>query len=167
MIFYHVDRTDTLKNLKTIELIHPHVLPAELNETLLELFPGGLSFHGDQYAIESFKDFHKETSTEQIFELYRRMYFPDKPSRFQSFFAFTSLEDAINFALKYPFFKIYEVSIDHDNYHIGDMNLVKGETIIQCHKLALDYWSGRLSNEPLKEALLIPPIHIDRLLILS
>lgn len=167
MIFYHVDRADTLKNLKTIELIHPHVLPAELNETLLELFPDGLSFHGDQYAIESFEGQQASTSAEQIFELYRRMYFPDKPSRFQSFFAFTSLEDAINFALKYPFFKIYEVSIDHDNYHIGDMNLVKGETIIQCHKLALDYWSERLSNEPLKEALLIPPIHIDRLLILS
>ena len=167
MIFYHVDRTDTIKNLKTIELIHPHVLPAELNETLLELFPGGLSKHGNQYAIESFKGFHTETSTEQIFELYRQMYFPDKPSRFQSFFAFTSLEDAKNFALKYPFFKIYEVSIDHENYHIGDMNLVKGETIIQCHKYVLDYWSGRLSNEPLKEALLIPPIHIDSLLILS
>lgn len=161
MIFYHVDRTDTIKNLKTIELIHPHVLPAELNETLLELFPDGLSEHGNHYAIQSFKRFHTETSTEQIFELYRQMYFPDKPSRFQSFFAFTSLEDATNFASKQRFFKIYKVSIDHDNYHIGDMNLVKGETIIQCHKFALDYWSGRLSDNPIKEVLLVPPIRID------
>lgn len=160
MIFYHVDRTDTIKNLKTIELIHPH-LPEVMNEALLELFPDGISNHGVNYAIQSFEGQHTSTSTEQIFELYRRMYFPDKPSRFQSFFAFTSLEDAINFTLDYPLAKIYKVSIDHDNYHIGDMNLVKGETIIQCHKFALDYWSGRLSNEPLKEVLLVPPIRID------
>lgn len=160
MIFYHVDRTDTLKNLKTIELIKPNV-PEEFKETLLELFPDGLSRHGYHYALQSFEGQHISTSIEQIFELYRRMYFPDKPSRFQSFFAFTSLEDAINFTLDYPLAKIYEVSIDHDNYHIGDMNLVKGETIIQCHKYVLDYWSGRLSDNPIKEVLLVPPIRID------
>lgn len=165
MIFYHVDRTDTLKNLKTIELIKPNV-PEEFKETLLELFPNGLSYHGVHYALQSSEEQHISTSIEQIFELYRQMYFPDKPSRFQSFFAFTSLEDAINFTLDYPLAKIYKVSIDHDNYHIGDMNLVKGETIIQCHKFALDYWSGRLSNEPLKEVLLVPPIRIDGQLIL-
>lgn len=137
-----------------------------LNKALFELFPDGISYHGVHYALQSYKWQHTSTSAEQIFELYRQLYFPNKPSRFQSFFAFTSLEDAINFTLDYPLAKIYEVSIDHENYHIGDMNLVKGETIIQCHKFALDYWSGRLSDNPLKEVLLIPPIHIDGQLIL-
>lgn len=156
MIFYHADRLGSIKNLKTIELIKPHV-PEELRETLLELFPDGISNHGYHYALQSFEGQHTSTSAEQIFELYRQMYFPDKPSRFQSFFAFTSLEDAIKFA---PYSNIYEVRSDNENYHIGDMNLVKGETIIQCHKFALDYWSGRLSDNPLKEVLLVPPIHI-------
>lgn len=156
MIFYHVDRTDTIKNLKTIELIKP-IVPEEFKETLLELFPNGLSYHGVHYALQSSEEQHISTSIEQIFELYRQMYFPDKPSRFQSFFAFTSLEDAIKFA---PYSSIYEVKSDNDNYHIGDMNLIKGETIIQCHKFALDYWSGHFTAKPIKEVLLIPPIHI-------
>lgn len=159
MIFYHVDRANSIKKLKTINLFKPS-LPEMLNKALFELFPDGISNHGYHYALQSFKWQHASTSAEQIFELYRQLYFPNKPSRFQSFFAFTSLEDAINFTLDYPLAKIYEVSIDHENYHIGDMNLVKGETIIQCHKFALDYWSGRLSDNPLKEVLLIPPIHI-------
>lgn len=156
MIFYHADRLGAIKNLKTIELIKPH-LPEVMNEALLELFPDGISNHGVNYAIQSFEGQHTSTSAEQIFELYRQMYFPDKPSRFQSFFAFTSLEDAIKFA---PYSSIYEVKSDNDNYHIGDMNLIKGETIIQCHKFALDYWSGHFTAEPIKEVLLIPPIHI-------
>lgn len=157
MIFYHVDRANSIKKLKTINLFKPS-LPDMLNKALLELFPDGISNHGYHYAIQSFEGQHTSTSAEQIFELYRQLYFPNKPSRFQSFFAFTSIEDAMKFA---PYSNIYEVKSDNDNYHIGDMNLVKGETIIQCHKFALDYWSGHLSNEPLKEVLLVPPIRID------
>lgn len=167
MNFYHVDRNGTLAANQTIELIKPNIEPPDMMKTLNELYPNGLSYHGLRYAITSYKGLHTDTSTEQIFELYRQMYFPYMPSRFQSFFCFNNLQDALNFSKLSPKSIIYKAEIEHNNYHIGDMNLLKGETILQCHKNALDYWNGKLNTNSIIEVLIVPPIHISGPLILS
>lgn len=167
MNFYHVDRNGTLLPNQTIELIKPYIDQPDIMKTLSELYPDGLSYHGLRYAITSFKGLHTDTSTEQIFELYRQMHFPHLPSRFQSFFCFNSLQNAIEFSKLNGKSTIYKVEVDHKNYHIGDMKLLKGDTILQCHKNALDYWSSKLDKNSIVEVLILPPIHISDLIIPS
>lgn len=164
MLCYHVDRTGNLKPYQTINLFKPNIDPAIFEQTLSELYPEGISEHGSHYLIQSYDGFQRDTSTEQIFELYRKMYFPDKPTRFQSFFAFPKLEQAKQFYSQFskfiPSTQIFKVSVEEQKYHIGDMNLLRGDTILQCHQNAIDYWSGKICPSSVLEILIVPPIKI-------
>lgn len=165
MILYHVDRTNSFKEGQEVTLTKD--FPGYLNSfrsTILKLYPDGLSNHGLRYSTYPF---NSNYPIETAFELNRKLYFPDKISRFQSFFCFQTLAEAKNFAKNYPDetsdYKIYEVEVDHDNYFIGDMSLVRSSTVITSYIDSHDYWSGNKSCHPIFEVLVKPPLKIHRM----
>lgn len=167
MILYHVDRSNLLKEGQVVTLTKD--FPEHLNSfksNILELYPDGLSYHGLTYAIIPFGDTDPRSSQEieTVFEFYRQIYFADKISRFQSFFCFQTLTEAKKFAKtnseENHDYKIYEVEVDHDNYFIGDMNLLRGNTVINSYMYSHDYWSGGHSCNPIYEVLVKPPLKI-------
>jgi hypothetical protein len=74
-------------------------------------FPSGLSSHGKTWLLDSNSEPHTRLR-EMVFEFVRRSSFPGKPSRFQSVFAFNTLDDAKAFCNFYaaPGSAIWEVT---------------------------------------------------------
>lgn len=164
MIGYHVDRSKKLYVGQTIELFEITISNSDVTKNLDNLYKGYLSNHGEVYAINNYNISDSSHTTEQIFELIRMKDYPHKLSRFQSFFAFQSLDDAICFSEnKYP---IFEVECNHNNFHIGDMNLIKGNTILQSYTFAHQYWDNYKNISSTMEILIKPPVKILRRIIL-
>ena len=116
-MFYSVDRSGLYQTGGTLDLWQqdkvlgrpfwrlPDWFEADdLRTHVAELFPDGLSQHGWQYMVER-HDFIRPTNSdalfvnhnmvvELVFEYVRRAVFPSRGSRFQSFFAWESLEMA-------------------------------------------------------------------------
>ena len=116
-MFYSVDRSGLYQTGGTLDLWQqdprlgrpfwrlPDWFEADdLRAHVAELFPDGLSLHGWQYMVER-HDFIRPTNSdalfvnhnmvvELVFEYVRRAVFPSRCSRFQSFFAWESLEMA-------------------------------------------------------------------------
>lgn len=155
MIAYHVDRRRSLVENKTIQLFNVHINDPSVQKAVDLFFQEGLSAHGKLYAFQNCPN----SSIEQIYELIRQKDFPDKISRFQSFYAFQNLSDAIHFSK--GSFPIYTVSFSHKNYHIGDMNMLKGETFLTAYSYARRYWSGELQENSIPEILIKPPLKIE------
>lgn len=168
MIFYHVDRSNTLQVGQNVQMSNLPMPTQALVKTLEELYPEGLSHHGISYLVDPDTRMYINTNIEHIFELYRQLYFPDKPSRFQSFFCFVALEQAIKFynqnSCWYNEAKILKIDTGDSKIHIGDMDLLKGDTILQCHDNAMRYWSGDLTPTSTQEALVVPPVKVVDLL---
>lgn len=164
MILYHVDRMSTLQDDQTIQLIKPPLPSWKLEKTLNELYPDGITQHGCRYLLQSLKGLHTSNCIEQIFELYRQLYFPDKPSRFQSFFCFVKCEQANDFYAehrrRFDEAKILKIDTGDAKHHIGDMRLLTGETILQCHENAMNYWKGTLTPDSIQEVLVVPPVKV-------
>jgi hypothetical protein len=125
-IFYHVDRKNHLVAGQVLNLIHPTIQhPPEipdLTEFGREMFPDGVSRHGDQYFYSASKTDQKEPIIEVLLEYYRRAYFPDKPSRFQSWFGVESLDAACCFQTKFCQGEGVVWHVETDNYFKADMN---------------------------------------------
>ena len=168
MILYHVDRLNTIQVGQNIQMSYPLMSTQVLAKTLDELYPEGLSHHGNSYLVDPDKRMYINTNIEHIFELYRQLYFPDKPSRFQSFFCFVAPEQAIKFYNQnfcwHNEAKILKIDTGDSKIHIGDMDLLKGDTILQCHDNAMRYWSGDLTPTSTQEALVVPPAKVVDLL---
>ena len=165
MIFYHIDRTNSLEVGQVVTLIKDfHEYPNSYKNVILKLYPEGLSRHGFVYSTIHLGENNEDQQKETAFELNRQLYFPDKISRFQAFFCFQTIEYASKFARDYckrwPEYKVYEVEVDHDNYFVGDMNLVLGSTVITSYIDSHDYWSGGHSSNPIFEVLVKPPLKI-------
>ncbi|NLY20704.1 MAG: hypothetical protein GXZ08_05435 [Tissierellia bacterium] len=173
---YHVDRANTLKLDDTISLTDYETILSIVKQdamapALKMLYPDGLSNHGMQYALCGKMDFNSHL-IEQIFELLRLKYFPNKVSRFQSIFAFSNYEDARVFCdseLKKADescttpdskFSIYKIEWSHDNFQEHDMKLLSGTTVINSYQNALSYWEGTISQNSVIEILVKPPIKI-------
>src|SRR5262249_26074492 len=116
-IFYSVDRSGLYQTGGTLDLWQqdrvrerpfwrlPDWFEADdLRTHVAELFPDGLSLHGWQFMVER-HDFIRPTNSdalfvthnmvvELVFEYVRRAVFPSRGSRFQSFFAWESLQMA-------------------------------------------------------------------------
>lgn len=168
MILYHVDRSNSLRVGQSVQMSYPPTPTQALAKTLEELYPDGLSHHGISYLVDPDKRMYINTNIEQMFELYRQLYFPDKPSRFQSFFCFVAPEQAIKFynqnSCWYNEAKILKIDTGDSKIHIGDMDLLKGDTILQCHDNAMRYWSGDLTPASTQEALVALPVKVVDLL---
>lgn len=133
MILYHVDRGNLLQPNTTLELDSDFTnFDPELREYLVANFPEGVSEHGKRYISEFYpcdyegglnKAFIETSSyiTESTLELLRKAYFPDHPSRFQSLFAFDSLDKIWDDFKKYP---IYEIEVDEDAYKVYDASFL-------------------------------------------
>ncbi len=170
MILYHVDRLNTLQVGQYVQMSNLPMPTQALAKTLEELYPDGISRHGFSYLVDPDKYMYINTNIEQMFELYRQLYFPDKPSRFQSFFCFVTPDQAIEFynlnSCKHSEAKILKIDTGDSKIHIGDMNLLKGNTILQSHDNAMRYWSGDLTPTSIQEALVALPVKVVDLLTL-
>lgn len=140
-------------------------------------FPQGLSKHGQRYlinwpvltnAVFAVDDGTFESATyyvttlEIVFELVRRLEFPNQLSRFQSMFACRTEADLRRFATQTGSQgTIYE--IETDRFQVHDMALLRlGNAISHAWRNASNYWCGTASDTPLWECLIELPVNIGR-----
>ena len=153
-------RFDTaVKDLSALTNYH------EIEDYLSLNYPEGLSRHGFKYLLE--KNNHQDgpidndTAMEMLFEMVRMLKFPQKNSRFNSFFGFESLEGAQDFRKKSgrPNDPIYKIECQH--YFRMDMNWLKlGASPLKGLMFAQNYWKGVASEDPHWECLIKFPIQI-------
>jgi hypothetical protein len=172
---YHVDRKQTLVSGQVLELTRFNDIlltgrgvtdPTLLQRHVDDMFPQGVSRHGDQYFLG-----HQSLATvaspsiELTFEYVRRAYFPDKPSRFVSWFAADSLDGAR--AIRTRYFqgvgRIWHVT--GGTAFRADMQLLhlRG-SILQISQNAHTYWSGAGGQNPQWEYLLTAPVTVLELI---
>lgn len=137
----------------------------DLRSHLQALFPDGLSPHGWQYLVNR-HDFirvdgsqtafvNHEMAVELVFEYVRRAAFQRAQSRFQSFFAWESLEQALGFRQGDQ--PIYRLESDHVMY-ADQCWLTLGVQNVAASFSAHNYWRGVPTNQPRWEAVLAPPV---------
>lgn len=164
--YFTVDRRMSLKKSQPIDLIkYDDVKPQELQEHVDQLFPQGVTSHGELYLLRG-TTMAKGVSPiiELMFEYVRRSQFPSCPSRFQSLFAFGTLKDAERFKKEYgsPNSLIWEV--EADKAFKADMKLLTlaGSLLVLSYN-AHRYWNGVPSGDkPCWEFLLVPPVKVIR-----
>ena len=134
--------------------------PPELQIHVDEIFPDGVSKHGDQYFLNNNQlATIASPSIEIIYEYVRRASHLDKPSRFQSFFACGSELEALNFRQQYGKETDSIWLVEAEEYFMADMNLLKiNHSILVISYFANKYWKGEHNDNPFWEILLKPPI---------
>lgn len=150
--------------------VHGVFNKSDLIARIQALYPEGLSRHGIQYLIEYFLIIQdsqtgqslrlcpSEPVIEAIFEQVRKEEFSHCPSRMQSMFAWTNLNDAYEFKSSEED-TIYQ--IESDKAFIADMNLLYlGGSILGAYEYARRYWAGETSNAPKLEAIIPLPVTI-------
>jgi hypothetical protein len=177
-LFYHLDRKGTLSPGSVVTLRPPNYsslstacISIDLS-FLPSLYPNGLSHHGQYYLIyvgqhtrqqmlQSGEHLAKLSSVlEMYWELVRRAECPDKPSRFESFFAFKTPNEARAFGGRTG--SVYEV--DANVWEEFDLNLLKQPTSLALRWTQIrQYWNHGASPNPLWECLVKPPVKILRL----
>lgn len=163
MIAYHIDRARTLRTGETIELIKPTSGIPFIDDVMENRFPDGLSRFGMRYYANQGAALLDENGQlnsielpninsyliDNVFELERRISFPQMPSRMQCIFASESLEEAMDWHKQLPKngdAPIWEIEIKHDDYKRLDSNWLKGEvnkmSFLAMTYYANGYWSG-------------------------
>jgi hypothetical protein len=185
--FYHVARVDISQhqefNLRSIDSFPGDItlLPIWTREdfinTLKHYYADGISEHGARYLYNPFypikdpahNDYYPVTPMiENIFELIRKLKFPEQRSRFQSIFACLTLEDAKNIIVKTfnGMGAIFEVECDE--YVLKDMNLLfLGNSYVGSLIYAEKYWRGDRTDNPFLEVLMSPPVKIKNVITLK
>lgn len=144
--FYTVDRANRLNEGDVISLQHhDDVAPDFLQNHVDKMFSEGFSFHGEQYLLKNDSRGNiSSPSIELLFEHVRQAHFPSITSRFQSFFACESYEEAIKFRNEFgsDSNKFYEVFTENEHFK-GNMNLLNNnQTSLLCSYLSHQYWEG-------------------------
>jgi hypothetical protein len=167
-VFYAVDRERKLSHGKVLCLEkHNDITPVELQKHVHELFPEGVSIHGDKYFLNNASLGNvTEPAIELMFEYVRKAHFPFITSRFQSFFACENLDEARAFKKRFndSTLPIYEICSD-SSYFKANMNLLRnGDSILVGSFFAQEYWSGRSGPDatPFWEVLLSLPITVGQ-----
>jgi hypothetical protein len=166
-VFYTVDRVGNLSDGLEISLTkHEDIRPPELSLHVNKLYPDGVSAHGERYLLQSESRGNiASPAIELLFEYVRQSYFPDKPSRFQSFYACASVAEAQEFKRLYGSANnsIWEVKTDN-NYFSGNMRLLdNNQTSLVCSYISHEYWNGNKGPKELhgiQELLLELPVTI-------
>jgi hypothetical protein len=170
MYFYHIDRCNALELGKTYNLLHIPNLDSATDKMVNELFPEGVSWWGDGKLLcdESLLIINnvvqKDTVIDLIFELVRKAYFPEKPSRYQSLFAFATLSDAKNLinTLNWPAdSKIWKIKADL-HYKVNMNLLTLDGRPVDIYRNAFAYWNGEPGDDanPFWELLVPYPITV-------
>lgn len=172
-IFYTLDRVGTLSAGANIQLQDAICHINGLHEHRTERFWQKVSRHGNGYFFNPHINLVKAPENlsvfiEMLLEERRKACFPDKPSRFQSLFACTTIRETTWFKglskcpLSTP---IYEVFTSAD-CHKADMNLLNVECspLEFSHRIEL-YWKGETKElypgyEPFWEVLVPLPAMI-------
>lgn len=161
--FYSLDRLGTLSEDLEIRLTrYNDINPAELQQHVDLLFPDGLSRQEEQYFLKNNSSPRfSAPAIEMLFEYVRRACFPDRPSRFQSMFAFEFLNEAIEIKARYGNDQGTIWQIESNEYFKADMGLlIFGNTILVHSYLAHNYWKGKAGQNPIWEVLIINPIRV-------
>jgi len=168
--FFHVDRLMKLHEGEIITLTkYDDIKPEELQMHVNFLFPDGISCHGKKYIWSENKYLNNCTMVnsseliEYLFEYVRKSYYPQRPSRFKSIFAFDNFEEAKNFRNGYnnSIGNIWEV--EANNFFKADMNLLRlGNSLLEADYNANLYWKGETIENPVWEYLLVPPVKVIR-----
>jgi hypothetical protein len=178
--FYHVSRSCILSGQILLSMDYSglmveketkHFCNTEINKVVEKYFPDGISNHGNHYLSEKIRYWHDYESNdrflpctltiEMVFELVRRSGYPHLPSRFQSLFAFETLQEAQKFQTEYSKSESKIYLIEADNYSKHDMSLLTiGFNSIIGITLGEKYWNGGQSEHPVWEVLLKLPVTI-------
>lgn len=164
-VLYTVDRLGTLTPNQVCRLIrYDDIKPEVLNTHVTDMFPDGVSQHGNAYFLGSEqKALIASPALELTFEYVRRALYPDRPSRFQSMFAVDSLESAKSFMKKYPNDNSSIWEVEAETIFRANMNMLyAGDSILVTSYLANVYWAGESGpdNSPFWEYLLKCPVTI-------
>lgn len=172
MIAYHMNRDHTLKEGQLIEL---YKIDNNTNFLTNIMFQDGLSHHGLHYVDESIQNLYGNQPSfyvlEYELELIRRAYFPQFPSRFQSFFAIDDIKKIQEWTDIFgDISDIWKIEFDETNYIIRDSNLLyvpfqdRNGCQTFCQNNAFyygyNYWKGSISDNPRLEILVKPPIRV-------
>jgi len=165
--FFTVDRSGALASGMEIAIRrHTDINPPFLQKHVDAMFPDGVSKHGDLYFLNNESRANVTgPAIELLFEYVRRAHFPDKPSRFASFFAVDSLPAAIEFNAKYGGGAAAIWEVEANAHFRGDMTLLtSGQSNLFYSYFAHLYWSGEAGPEkPFWEILLACPVKVLQL----
>ncbi|PLR84671.1 hypothetical protein CVD25_01150 [Bacillus canaveralius] len=162
--FYHLDRRGAIQEGQTLSLRSYSINSPirAIKDHAQSLFIDGVTPHGNMYINSRGIP---DNYSEWFFEYVRRCNFNDRPSRFQSFFSFLSLEELQRFKQKLNINKGTIYVVECQNYFKADMNLLgMPDSPLTMSWLANTYWSGESIKEPkiepLWECLLTGPVKI-------
>lgn len=174
MEYYSVDRRGVYIEGKQI-ILEPNIDPkgnfvvAHINER----YPNGFSKHGIQYFRDPSSDqsdgFRRSGFIELLLEATRKAHYPDKPSRYQSMFAWGTLDEALQFRAQKPEDPIYKITA-MGQVHRGDMTLLNISDSFACidHRMHL-YWQSEtlhhVGYETVWELVLELPVKIGEKII--
>lgn len=170
---FHVDRHGRLAPGLELGLASPApirpdgTLDLAAMAHLDQAFPGGLTRFGREYLIERlFLTGTDDTGqeTDLIFELVRRLDFPDRPSRYTSIFASATVPEATGFREGHCGGQgtIWEVESGDEWFRADHELLDLSETPLDVWMRARRYWRGEASDAPRWELLLRPPVRAIR-----
>lgn len=168
MIVYHVDRKSQLSVNQIINLQSDITL-----DNIFDIYNNTFSEHGLNY-INQYSD---SSVWELCLEFIRLNYFPNYPSRLQSFFCIKTLEEALfwkGFFSSQTNSKINICKIEANTIHEFDVRWITNPpsipindnfpfnngsiaTILQC---SYKYWNQELTDNPLKELLVELPVKV-------
>jgi hypothetical protein len=162
-VFYTVDSQGRLyKGLKIALVKYRDVRPTELQVHIDAMFPEGVTSHGELYFLRNAS--HPRLASPQIelvFEYVRRAMYPHRPSRLQSFFAFESLTQAVEFRRRFRNDQGVVWMVEADKFFQADMHLLTtGTSILLYSYFAGKYWKGEPGPSPFWEVLLAPPVSV-------
>ena len=175
MKLYHIDRGGSITSGKTINL-NNNVAFDEIDKIYEDAYflvknkyyKEGLSNHGLNYLLRNDfqydKKMHLPVVMDVIFEYERLLNYPEKLSRYQSFFAFDK-EGVLDYIkmtnIENSFYKIYEVESSY--YEKYNMNLISGGEHFSISAMAKHYWENEddpFERPTLNEYLLKFPVKI-------
>jgi hypothetical protein len=167
--YFTADRRHRLRQGQRLELRHsPAQMPHDIRAHSVNLFPEGLSDHGERYWING-KANEKEHAIELVWEYVRRAHYPERPSRLTATFAWRSIAEAHSFAAKFGDADVRVWELSAQESFAGNMSLLNNSSsLARTSQLAHDYWQGRSGPEiaglapPAWEILLSGPITVIR-----
>ncbi|MGF1878095.1 DUF2441 domain-containing protein [Photobacterium frigidiphilum] len=166
-IFYAVDREGRLNKGEELSLDkHEDISPDFLQSHVDGMFPDGMSVHGEKYFLSNdSKGNIASPAIELLFEYVRKSDFPEVNSRFQSFFACETLDDARLFRNKFgdSSSRIFEIHSSNPSVKVNMNLLSNGSSTLVCSYFAQEYWMGHAGPDenPFWEVLLSLPILVS------
>jgi hypothetical protein len=147
--YFHLDRNARLAEGAVIRRVsYTDVEPASLQVHVDEMFPNGVTAHGERHFVASQALPIQERGIELLFEYVRRAHFPERPSRFESVFAFDTLSNAQRFRDEFgtPDAVIWEIQAER--MFRADMNYLRfvDHSTLRDSYYAHRYWSGESST---------------------